>query len=150
MMPRIILFGCALWVSMMACAQQSSAPRTAIAPVYPALAAQGHISGRVGVEVTLDERGAVTSAALLDGHPLLAGSALWAAERWVFERGDAGRRVRLSFVFVLLPTKADVNELATVFRPPHEVESKARLPQPVINYGAPKQSRPGGSEGGRK
>ncbi len=150
MMPRIVLFGCALWVPMMACAQQSTAPRTAIAPVYPALAAQGHISGRVGVEVTLDERGGVTSAALLDGHPLLAGSALWAAERWVFEPGDARRRVRLSFVFVLLPTKADTKELAAVFRPPYEVESKARIPQPVVNYDAQKRTRSGGSEGGRK
>ncbi len=150
MIPRIVFLGSALWAAMLACAQQSAATRTAIAPVYPALAAQGHVSGRVGVEVTLDERGGVTSAALVEGHPLLAASALWAAERWVFEPGGVRRRVRLTFVFVLLPTKADVKELAAVFRPPYEVESKARLPQPVVNYGAQKQTRSGGSEDGRK
>jgi len=145
--PRIVFFSSALWAAMVACAQQP-APRTAIAPVYPPLAAQGHISGRVGIEVTLNERGGVTSVAVVEGHPLLASSAQWAAERWVFEPGEARRRVRLMFVFVLLPTTADVKELAAVFRPPYEVESKARLPQPVVNYGA--QPRRPGSEGSRK
>jgi TonB family protein len=127
-----------VWSAIMGFAQQNPGPTAAVAPVYPALAAQGHIGGRVAVEVTLDERGIVSSTALLEGHPLLADSALWAARRWTFEPGAPRRRAKLTFVFVLLPTKADAKELASVFRPPYEVESRSRLPQPVINYGSRK------------
>jgi TonB family protein len=140
MTPRAVrrFLAAAVWSAIMGFAQQHPAPKAAVAPVYPALAAQGHIGGRVAVEVTLNERGTVGSAALLDGHPLLADSALWAASQWTFEPGEPRRRAKLTFVFVLLPTKADAKELASVFRPPYEVESRSRLPQPVINYDSPR------------
>ena len=106
----------------------------AVAPVYPLLAAQGHIGGEVVVEVNLDQRGGVSSGTVQDGHPLLRDSALWAAERWTFKPGSAGRKVKLKFVFNLVPTASDSKDLASAFRPPYEVESKARLPQAVVNY----------------
>src|SRR5215469_4875699 len=42
-----------------------------VQPEYPPLAKAARVSGRVVVEVTVDELGNVTSARAISGHPLL-------------------------------------------------------------------------------
>ena len=53
-------------------------------PVYSAVARQMKIAGRVEIEVTVDENGAVESARTLTGNPLLTQSAVSAVEKWKF------------------------------------------------------------------
>lgn len=137
----VIWFACIVFaLACTASAQEQESARSrlvvlaAVAPVYPPLAAQGQIGGRVAVEVVLDQSGGVRSVSILDGHPLLRSAALWAANRWKFEPGSDGRRARLMFVFSLVPADSDLNELASMFRPPYEVTSKARLPKAIVNY----------------
>lgn len=56
-----------------------------VAPVYPPLALQIHLSGMVIVECVIDTDGRVTSARVLRGHPLLDAAAMRAVEQWVYE-----------------------------------------------------------------
>jgi TonB family protein len=57
---------------------------TRVEPDYPPQALASQISGRVFVEVTVDENGAVTSARALSGHALLRSAAVDAARGWTF------------------------------------------------------------------
>ncbi|HXG68805.1 MAG TPA: energy transducer TonB [Blastocatellia bacterium] len=60
---------------------QGSAIRR-VEPTYPPLAKAVGITGSVVVEVTIDESGAVASARVLSGHPLLRDVCLAAARGW--------------------------------------------------------------------
>lgn len=53
-------------------------------PAYPQAARQMRISGAVNVQVTIDEKGNVVSAAIVSGHPLLRPGALDAARQSKF------------------------------------------------------------------
>jgi TonB family protein len=54
-------------------------------PIYPPMALSRGLSGKVVVEVTLDEKGRVVGARALSGHPLLIPSAVVAAKMARFE-----------------------------------------------------------------
>ena len=53
-------------------------------PPYPQIAKQAGISGSVNVQVTIDEKGNVISAAVVAGHPLLRAGAVNAARQSKF------------------------------------------------------------------
>lgn len=53
-------------------------------PSYPQIAKQANASGTVVVQVVVDERGNVTSASAVSGHPLLRGPAVAAAREAKF------------------------------------------------------------------
>jgi TonB family protein len=55
-----------------------------VQPVYPPMAAMGHIQGRVTLEVTIAPDGSVTESRALSGHPLLIPPALAAAKNWKY------------------------------------------------------------------
>ena len=55
-----------------------------VAPIYPSLAREARIEGTVILEAVIDERGGVTSARILRGHPALDGAALDAVRQWTF------------------------------------------------------------------
>jgi TonB family protein len=50
-----------------------------VQPNYPLMARTAHVSGAVGVQVTIDESGKVISAQAVSGHPLLKNAAVEAA-----------------------------------------------------------------------
>jgi protein TonB len=50
--------------------------------VYPEFARQARVGGRVIVEATIDERGYVTDARVLQSQPLLDAAALVALKQW--------------------------------------------------------------------
>jgi protein TonB len=54
-------------------------------PVYPSLAKSSRQSGKVTVEVNINERGDVVSARAVSGPPLLRGAAVAAAKGWKFK-----------------------------------------------------------------
>jgi len=55
-----------------------------VEPEYPAAAKSARVSGRVVVEVTIDESGNVVNATAIWGHPLLRDAAIQAARGWRF------------------------------------------------------------------
>jgi protein TonB len=61
-----------------------------VEPVYPANAREAKQSGVVRVEVSIDERGNVTSVQVLSGPPMLRGAALAAARGWKFKPSTIG------------------------------------------------------------
>jgi TonB family protein len=73
-------------------------------PVYPAVAKQLKISGRVVVEAVVTEAGTVKQAKTLSGNVLLATSAMDAVKKWKFKPFQANGKaseaiVTLSFTF---------------------------------------------------
>jgi TonB family protein len=65
-----------------------------VAPQMPALARQARIEGQVLVDILVDREGKVACVHLIQGHPLLAASAIDAAKDWTFgPRKQKGREV---------------------------------------------------------
>jgi protein TonB len=54
-------------------------------PVYPYLAIQARIEGRVEIECRIDTAGHVVDATVRSGHPLLAPAALDAVRQWAYK-----------------------------------------------------------------
>ncbi len=88
-----------------------------VPPAYPAVAKAAKAQGPVQVQITVDESGNVTAAAVTEGHPLLRDAALEAARQWQFKPTElGGKQVKvngiLTFNFTLqekgeeLPMKA--------------------------------------------
>lgn len=68
-------------------------------PVYPPIARQARASGRVVIQVLVDEQGNVISARAVSGHPLLQASARAAARQAKFSPAQrGGRPVKVSGV----------------------------------------------------
>ncbi len=59
-------------------------------PPYPPIAKAAHASGKVAVQLTVDERGCVISAQALSGHPLLQQAAVQAAHYACFTPNHLG------------------------------------------------------------
>jgi protein TonB len=55
-----------------------------VAPVYPALAQQIGLQGKVVLECTIDTRGRVVNASVVEGNPLLNDAAKAAVEQWLY------------------------------------------------------------------
>ena len=53
-----------------------------VRPIYPKLARQAHIQGKVRLAVLIDETGNVNQVKLISGHPLLVSAAMEAAKQW--------------------------------------------------------------------
>jgi TonB family protein len=102
----------------------------AVAPVYPQRAISPEaIMGAVRVEAQVDSGGAVVSARAVSGHPVLYKAAEAAARRWAFSPSGSGemlRRVTLLFKFTFVDDRTPEEELGPVFKPPFEVEVRAR------------------------
>lgn len=133
-----VLLICAL-TPLLSCGQttlsQGIVVRSAVAPVYPPLAATANTSGDVEVEITLDKTGNVTKADIVSGHPLLRYAALQAAKRWKFESTNEGSKVRLAFSFRIMPKESSEEDMTAVFKPPYGFEVRSKLPKPTVNYG---------------
>jgi len=56
-----------------------------IAPRYPTLARDAHISGEVVIDAVLDEHGSVTEMKIISGPPLFYSAALEALSQWKYE-----------------------------------------------------------------
>jgi TonB family protein len=106
-------------------------------PEYPPVAKVNYIQGQVQLELTVDGKGKVASAHVLEGNALLAASALKAAARWLYHplatpSGPSGfiTTVKLKFTLVhrgpeLTPRQAERDflrqvKLPQMIRPPGE------------------------------
>ena len=70
-----------------------------VQPEYPDLARKMDLAGAVKIEVTVSPNGAVKSARVVGGHPVLAGAALDAARKWRFEPAPAESSGIIEFKF---------------------------------------------------
>lgn len=63
------------------------APRlvTEVKPVYPVLAKETRISGKVVIDCVIDEHGDITQMKVVSGHPFLVTAALHAVEQWKYQ-----------------------------------------------------------------
>ena len=67
--------------------------------MYPALAKQYRLAGRVRIEVTVSMDGTVRRTRLVGGSPLLAGAALDAVRQWKYENGTKDTLETIDFDF---------------------------------------------------
>jgi TonB family protein len=68
-------------------------------PEYPDLARRMRLAGTVKVEVTITASGAVKSATVVGGHPVLAQAAVDAVKRWKFSPSGGESTQILEFDF---------------------------------------------------
>jgi len=76
-----------------------------VAPAYPVIAHQMHLTGVVVLDMIVDQDGSVGKADAISGNPILTGAATSAARRWKFspimEDGKPTQAVvRVAFKFV--------------------------------------------------
>jgi protein TonB len=78
---------------------------TKVEPEFPAIAKQMNLSGRVEVDIHVDEAGKVEKVDAVSGNPILAGAATNAAKHWKFQPFEADGKptkvvVRVAFSFI--------------------------------------------------
>ena len=111
---------------------------SAVAPVFPAIAATAHMSDDVSVEVEVNSEGVVSTAHAINAHPILGKASENAALRWRFapdRGGDKTPVVRLTFSYRTMPLKTPDEELASIFMPPYHVEVRRRGSEPIFQNG---------------
>jgi protein TonB len=70
-------------------------------PEYPAMARQMHLSGRVVVDIFIDEDGKVENAKPVSGNQLLSSAAVSAVKKWKFNSFGKKAVTSLAFDFKL-------------------------------------------------
>ncbi len=110
-------------------------------PEYPPVAKVNYLEGPVQIAITVDKKGNVSSAHVLNGNPILAAAALKAVHRWVYHplnsKGEpAGfmTTVKLKFSLhrqqiELTPRQAE-QDFQRQVKPP-QIESPANETQPA-------------------
>jgi protein TonB len=79
-----------------------SAIVTKISPVYPPLAKQMNIAGRVEIQATIAEDGSVSATEAISGNPFLVRAAIDAIRKWKFKPfKDEGKSVKAVSTFTL-------------------------------------------------
>jgi len=73
--------------------------RSKVQPMYPELARKMNITGVVKVEVVIAPNGTIKEAKVVGGHPVLAGAAVEAVNKWRFEPAAAESTEVLDFKF---------------------------------------------------
>jgi TonB family protein len=93
---RRILVSLGLATVLMSClvslADDSRKIKQQVAPVYPELAKQNHITGSVKLEVVITPQGGVRTVKVLGGNPVLADAAERAVKNWKYESGSEETR----------------------------------------------------------
>jgi periplasmic protein TonB len=56
-----------------------------VKPIYPVLAKETRITGKVAIDCVIDQHGDITEARVVSGHPLLVSAALQAVEQWKYQ-----------------------------------------------------------------
>jgi TonB family protein len=73
--------------------------RSEIAPIYPPIARQMHLTGKVKIEATIAADGRVVNTTVVGGSPLLVNAAVDAIKRWRFEPGSKDTTETFEFDF---------------------------------------------------
>lgn len=110
--------------------QDSVCVTEAVAPVFPPTIVALNQQGTFNVMVQINKDGVVKSVDAGRVPKTLKPVLELVASRWRFNSSedDKYRNVTLSFVFTLVPTATLSEDLLPVFRPPYQIEVKARRP----------------------
>jgi len=73
--------------------------KSKVVPVYPPLARQLNITGRVKIEATISAEGKVTNTKIVGGSPVLVDSAVEALKKWRFEPAPKDTTEVIEFEF---------------------------------------------------
>ncbi len=103
-----------------------------VTPDYPPVARMNYIQGPVRIQITVSEEGEVQDARVVEGHPLLAASALKAVRRWLFRPFRRGGDAREFRAMVDVNFNLRVRKVGTLPPKPEEyLERQIRLPEVV-------------------
>ena len=98
-----------------------------VAPAIPRLVIATGISTEVVIDLEIDAKGSVTSARIINGHPLLRSATKEASLQWRFApASDSFRKVRLTFIY----EKQNWNLDIAVRVLPFQISLKPRLLPP--------------------
>ena len=108
----------------------------AVAPSYPFKASFSGTSGKVVVDVDVATSGKPTAVHVVEAHSnmganlnaILGAAARTAAEQWRFQPMARQMRVRLTFVFRIIPNGTSDDEVTTRFVHPYQIEVRAHPP----------------------
>jgi TonB family protein len=118
--------------------EENSAVISAVAPVYPRLARLTKTSGRIRVEVQVDNSGTVIYAKAIredaNSYSSFKGESEKAAMRWRFTEANTGtpRVFVLTFQYKLMPDKSGEDELTSVYHIPLKIEVRSTAVNPLI------------------
>jgi len=73
--------------------------RLRVTPIYPPLAKQMNVSGRVKIEATVAADGHVVSTRVVGGSPILVNASIDAVKRFQFEPGPRETEEMIEFQF---------------------------------------------------
>jgi TonB family protein len=127
--PLKVAFMIGIFCSVAVLGQSNSDVRVvrAVAPVYPDVAISLGLQGSVFVRLSFNQSGELTKVEKLGGDKILYNAAIIAAKKWDFAYGHKKDfSVVLKFSFIVLGDSADRYDLAPVFLPPYEIESRAK------------------------
>jgi hypothetical protein len=105
---------------------------SAVAPNFSGVRARLNEIEYVLIEVDIDKKGEVILSRPLHGHPVLQVLSMRAALCWRFSstnESDETRKVRLEFIFRIMPKGTAPKDLSPAFIPPYKMEVK-HLPFP--------------------
>ena len=94
-----------------------------VPPVYPPIARTNVIGGTVFVQVEVDDNGAVKSASVIEGHPMLRQAALESVRQWRFNP-KCNHVQMIDIRFRLVKNKKSEPSGLTI-NPPYEIEVTA-------------------------
>jgi hypothetical protein len=103
--------------------------KKAFACPYPTIALVARISGKVIIEVEIDEQGFVKSAKTIEGHVLLNSLAEISAKKWVFNsmENKPQRTAQIIYNFIIVPFNGRAEDYSPVFISPNEFEIRDRM-----------------------
>ena len=100
-MSAIVIAGALIFTGPAADGQGTLARKaiTKVAPVYPEVARESNITGKVRVAVVVARNGSIKDSKVLGGHPLLVNAAMAALQKWKFEPADEETAGTVEFNF---------------------------------------------------
>jgi len=109
---------------------QNSPPKPVklVAPSYPEVMVLTKVAGNVILSLSVGSDGNVKKVHFIDGVRPRAKISEQAARKWIFPQTKRRslRRVRVTFLYTLLPSTANIDEEGTFYYEPNYVELRAR------------------------
>jgi hypothetical protein len=107
---------------------------SAVSAIYPVIAVQAHVVGKMPVRIEINENGEVVAATPLEGPGIFLDVSKTAAMLWKFQPSGKHETGRLLFKFVLFTIDDVRRNTGDAFFPPCKVEVRHLLPRTQTVY----------------
>ena len=104
----------------------------AIAPVYPPFAVAASQEGTIIAGITISSDGRVAATRISGESEILKRVVDIVVRRWRFNTITGSHRLRtvqVTFIFAIMPAKSPPEDLLPIFRPPYQIEIRAKRPR---------------------